>query len=432
MKLPGRLIRGPIRPDRWTALRFASLRWAALPVIDRRWTAPMAAIALGFGLFVGVAIGPGTQGSLGTTRPMVVQVPTTDQTTTTADASPLGGKPDLPPASSLGQKPDNSEVSPFKPPDTSTPSYTPPPVSSTPPSYTPPSYTPPSYTPPVTDTTTTTTDTTTDETTTTPSETTTALAGTVVHLNPKAGSYTISSDDQLIAVHSGNLPDLGQNIEVDAVQLANGTYGEDGNRQRDGKRGRVSFGGTISFRDPATGVYTVSAPGVSMLVRGGEQRTPPKLGDAVQLEARFADHATELAPNPAGREGCGKPPALPKPPKTSLEQVGTVHTGADAEQSTDTDTDTETATETTTDVEAIVEGVCRTGTRTLIVSADDLREAGRDIPVVVPSKFNLGNIDPGNVVKLTTKIGKSGNYTLDGFASDERREGADDENLIQP
>ena len=107
MRLPGRLVRGPIRPDRWTALRFASLRWAALPVIDRRWTAPMAAVALGFGLFVGVAIGPGTQGSLGHDRPMVVQVPATNAATATAaDTAPSSGRrPDLPPASSLGQKP---------------------------------------------------------------------------------------------------------------------------------------------------------------------------------------------------------------------------------------------------------------------------------------------------------------------------------------
>ena len=62
MRLPGRLVRGPLRPDRASLARFASLRWAALPMIDRRWTAPMSAVALGFGLFVGVAIGPGTRG----------------------------------------------------------------------------------------------------------------------------------------------------------------------------------------------------------------------------------------------------------------------------------------------------------------------------------------------------------------------------------
>ena len=429
MRVPGRLVRGRIRPDRWSAVRFASLRWAALPVIDRRWTAPMSAIALGFGLFVGVAIGPGTQGSLGTTKPMIVQVPAPDEaTTTTADASPSGGKPELPPASSLGQKPQETAPSFNPPPSSPTPSYTPPPVSTTPPITS-----TPTYTPPTTATTTTTTDTTTDEQTTTPAETTTELAGTVVHLNPKAGSYTITSDDELIAIHSGNLPDLGQNLEVETRQLANGTYAEDGDRRREGKRGRVSFGGTISFRDPATGVYTVSAPGVSLLVRGGAQRTPPKLGDAVQLEARFADHAAEITPTPAGHEGCGRPPALPKPPKSSLEQVGTVHTGAAAEEGDEsTDAEADAATETTTDIEAIVEGVCRSGGKSLIVSADDLRESGRDVPVGVPSEFNVGGVEPGDVVKLSATIGEAGNYTLAGFASDERREGADDEDLIQP
>ena len=65
VRIPGRLIRGSVRPDRRSLARFASLRWAALPIVDRRWTAPMSAVALGFGLFVGVAIGPGTEGSLG-------------------------------------------------------------------------------------------------------------------------------------------------------------------------------------------------------------------------------------------------------------------------------------------------------------------------------------------------------------------------------
>ena len=42
------------------------LRGAALVVTDRRWAAPLSAMALGFGLFVGVAIGPGAAGTLAT------------------------------------------------------------------------------------------------------------------------------------------------------------------------------------------------------------------------------------------------------------------------------------------------------------------------------------------------------------------------------
>ncbi|MGE0067628.1 MAG: hypothetical protein AB7T48_09785, partial [Solirubrobacterales bacterium] len=50
------------------------LQWAALPVTDRRWAAPMAAVALGFGLFVGVAIGPGASGTLAGGVPQVIAV----------------------------------------------------------------------------------------------------------------------------------------------------------------------------------------------------------------------------------------------------------------------------------------------------------------------------------------------------------------------
>jgi hypothetical protein len=51
------------------------LHWAALPVRDRRWAAPLSAVALGFGLFVGVAIGPGAAGTFGTGVAQVIEIP---------------------------------------------------------------------------------------------------------------------------------------------------------------------------------------------------------------------------------------------------------------------------------------------------------------------------------------------------------------------
>ena len=427
MRVPGRLVRGRVRPDRWTALRFASMRWAALPVIDRRWTAPLSAIALGFGLFVGVAIGPGTQGSFGSNSPVMVQVPDPNAQA----AAPGGPVPsvgsglDLPGSSSHGH---DSAPPPFKPDSSSSPQIDPSSVPSFPSTSIPPTTVPPSFptTPPPTttippvDTTTTTTD------ETQPTEpTTTTFTGPVVHLNPKAGSYTLAADGDLIAIHTGNLPDIGQTLEVDTTTLANGTYSEDGNRHRTGNRGRVSIGGVVSFRDPRSGIYTLSAPGASVLVRGGAQRTPPSLGKRADVEVRFADNSDELEISPAGHEGCEKPPALPKPPRIALEQAGTVHTTGD-------DPSADATTAGTTDIEAIVEGVCRSGSRKLVVSADDLRESGQDIPVAVPSKFQLANVETGDVVKLSATIGESGNYTLAGIASDERRQGADDQDLIQP
>ncbi len=51
------------------------MRWASLIVTDRRWAAPISAVALGFGLFVGVAIGPGTAGTLATGASQIIEIP---------------------------------------------------------------------------------------------------------------------------------------------------------------------------------------------------------------------------------------------------------------------------------------------------------------------------------------------------------------------
>jgi hypothetical protein len=53
----------------------ATLRWASLIVTDRRWAAPLSALALGFGLFVGVAIGPSAAGSLATGGAQIIEIP---------------------------------------------------------------------------------------------------------------------------------------------------------------------------------------------------------------------------------------------------------------------------------------------------------------------------------------------------------------------
>src|SRR4051812_45351517 len=190
MRVPGRLVRGRVRPDRWTALRFASMRWAALPVIDRRWTAPLSAIALGFGLFVGVAIGPGTQGSFGSNSPVMVQVPDPNALGAAPGPVPsLGRGLHLPASGNHGH---DSAPPPFTEPPASSP--TPqidqsslPPIQSPsiPPTTVTPSFpTPTNPIPPV--------DTTTGTGDTQPTEpATTTFTGTVVHLNSKAGSYTL-------------------------------------------------------------------------------------------------------------------------------------------------------------------------------------------------------------------------------------------------
>jgi hypothetical protein len=403
MKLGGRLIRGPVRPDRDSLARFVSLRWAALPIIDRRWTAPMAAGALGFGLFVGVAIGP--QGSQGTTRPAMVEVAAPPPTETVPHDRPGGahaGGADSADASGGG---DAVPTRPAPPID----------VPSSPPPVTTPPISPSVTTPPVTPTTPTTT---TTSTTTEPTEEpVTRLGGIVVHINPEAASYTIADDARLVAIHSHRPPDLGQGIEVDAQQLANGTYVEDGKRGEHGRHGQATFGGTVSFSDSSNRVYTVSAPGVSLLVRGTTGRKPPAVGDQVEVRARIADNPEPLSVRPAGEQGCGSPPVLPKPPKAALEQVSLrIDEGEPAS---------------VTDIEAIVEGVCR-DSRKLLVSADDLRESGRDIGLAVPDEIKLGKLEPGQVVKLTAEIFESGSMQVSKVSGDKGGSGADDPDLVQP
>jgi hypothetical protein len=249
-------------------------------------------------------------------------------------------------------------------------------------------------------------------------EPTAPLEGTVVHLNPEAVGYTIATDDgELIAIHSREAPRVGRVVEVKARSLANGTYAEEGNRKQREARGRVAFDGTVSFSDPKTGAYTVSAPGTSLLVRGGAQRTPPAVGERVEVEARIADRPEPLAVTPPGEDGCGKPPQVPKPPAVALEQIGLrVAEGEPAAS---------------TDVEGIVEGVCREA-RKLIVSADDVRESGRDVAIAIPEAIRVAALEPGQVLKLEVEITRRGTLKLSTVAGDEGAKGADDTDLVQP
>jgi hypothetical protein len=247
-------------------------------------------------------------------------------------------------------------------------------------------------------------------------EPTTALSGTVVHVNPYADSYTIADDDSLIAIHSHHPPNLGKSIEVDAKQLANGTYAEAGDRTESGSSAQATFNGTVSFSDRNTDVYTVSAPGVSLLVRGSAGHLP-RPGDNVEVRARITDNPAPLPIRAPGEQGCGNPPALPKPPGKALEQVSLRIDEGDGA--------------TGTDVEGIVEGVCR-DSRELIVSADDVRESGRDISLAVPDDIELGRLAPGDVLRLTTAIRDNGSLELSTVAGDKGGKGADDPDLVQP
>lgn len=390
MRLPGGLIRGPIRPDRWTALRFASLRWAALPVIDHRWTVPLSAIALGFGIFAGVAIGPGAEGSLGAQAAQtVIEVVPAEPQPVIADTGPPSGSsdgssPDRDPAAPSGDASPAPETTPPEvgPSTPITPATPAPPISTPPPQ--------PDYSPPPTE----------------PQEPapdpTKVLNGPVVHVNDAAGSYTVASDSgRLATVLSESLPSVGNVIEVEADPHAGGTFTESADRHADGRAGQVVLSGTVTYSEPRVGGYTVSAPGASIFVRVPPLKRMPSLGERVTVQARIADQPDPIDASPPGRDGCGRPPALPKRPRTALEQVGLEVTAAPVG---------------TTRLEAVVQGVCRDA-RWLIVSADDLRESGRDVAVAVPAGIEIGGLAPGQVVSLDAALRDSGTYAATAIAA---------------
>jgi hypothetical protein len=408
--------RGQHGSIRRSAARFATLRWAALPITDRRWTVPLSAAAVGMGLFIGVAIGPGAENTLGTESPMVVvQAP---EAATPAPHVAAVPKRDHP--VDLGGPGANAAAPPASPsPPASTslgtvPTVTTPPVSSAPPVTT---TTAPSAA-----------DDQGDETTTTADSepTPVKLHGTVVRLNRPAASYVLATPaGELQAIHSHDAPSLGNRLEVEALQLANGTYVEDGKRIRTGSHTSAQLKGVVTFIDRDTDAYTVSSTGASLLIHPNADESRPELprvGSQVVVSVAIGKpvaEGTELNATPNGevpvprRAGCGDAPRPPRPPDQVLTEVSRRVSAGFVE---------------TSSVEGIVQRACPESGR-LVLSADDVRESGADVEIAVPqdSGIDLTAWSPGDVVDATVAIGRSaGALTLSGIASDDGAAGADD------
>jgi hypothetical protein len=401
----------------------------------------MSAVALGFGLFIGVAIGPGISTTLGTSPLLVVTGP---PASAPAHASSTAGET----GGGGGAPSPNGQVDPSQPahpgPGIGVAAPGPGPSAGFPvPSVTPVAPTPSStaYTTPTTSTTE--TETTSDETepsSSPPDDTSSDLVvkGTVIHVNPLASSYVLSSrSGQMNAIHARQLPRAGAKLEVPVRELANGTYAEDGDVKRAGSAKAALFQGVVTFADPTTGAYTVSSKGVSVLVHADsdESRSPPRVGAQLAVTARLGpppdDTANAPPPStppppppttpsptpPAGRlAGCGAVPVPPHPPKTSLTELSRVVQIASADYS---------------DFEGIVQEVCG---RKLVLSADDLRESAADInlPLAKDSGIDLRSISPGDVVDATGTIhARTAALSLTGISSDDGIKAADDPDLKQ-
>jgi hypothetical protein len=401
-------ILAPVRPANQDAGYRRALRWAALPVTNRRWAAPLCAVALGFGLFAGVAIGPGATGSLATGPPQIIEVPGLlgnrgEEEGSEAESGAI--------AESGGGG--ESEASSIEPAPPYVPSYVEPELPET---YEEPSE--PHFEP--------------EEEADEPEEEAQVLTGVVVHANPAAGSYTlVETGGALDAVHAAKLPAPGTRVTVPVRVLANGTFAEAGARKQTGKQTQTSFAGIVTFvdADPATPAYTVSKRGVSVLVRihpdpTGAASALPVLGvyAKVEVEIDKPQPAAEAAPVTAAPpaevpqpaptcapDPANPPPATPKPVAV-LWQRRLSADGAPFASS---------------DFEGVVMAVCPAEGQ-LLLSADDMREAGMDSVFTVPRSIKTAKLKAGDSVEATAAIEEGGGLKLTGLAGDERTKGADD------
>lgn len=388
------------------------LRWAALPVTDRRWAAPLCAVALGFGLFVGVAIGPGAAGTLATGVPQIVEISGREESGGGSEGEVEGEEPvgEAPLAGGEGGAGGEEAFAPLlageesllEGPEEEVPSS----LGSAPEEE--------------------------DEPPAEPEKP--KLTGTVVHVNPAAGSYTVVEPGGVMsAVHAGKLPKAGTQIEVPIETLANGTLAEAGKRIASGKRSLASLAGIVTAVDttPSAPAYAVSNRGTSVLVRvhpdsSGAAPSLPALGAyaSVAVEIETPTEATpaeaiptgETAPSPA--QTCVPDPALPLPavePGSVLWQRQLSTGGAPFTHS---------------DFAGIVTAVCP-DTAQLLISADDVREGGRDLLFAVPPDIDLSEAEVGQSVLVGADIGADGSLSLTGLASDEHRKGADDAQATQ-
>lgn len=357
-----------------------ALRGAALVVTDRRWAAPLSAAALGFGIFAGVAIGPGASGGLATGAQQIVQLPGSGDedgqsgggglgVASTGSALPAGGgeaggfeEEAFAPAATFAPAPVEPLPAPAPAP---APAPKPAPAGG--------------------------------EEAQEEEPEGRAFEGTVAYANPAAGSYALAiKGGELVSIHAPKLPQPGARLSVPVEPLANGTFAESGEREQEKKPAtQATFRGAISFAgsEPEAPMYAVSSRGASLPVQikldpAGSALELPAVGTYVTVTARIDDDGLwqqKIEPEPG-------------PPSTYLDLAGIVG--------------------------ELTEGK-------LAFSADGAGESDADLVLSVPKGIDASKLTAGDSYLATAEVGEDGSLTLKGIAGDEHRKGADDAGSAQ-
>jgi hypothetical protein len=377
----------------------------------------LAAITLAFGVFVGFAIGPSISGVGFAGGQLVVNVPGQAQSSTNGSrdtASPSTGG-----SVTLGSPVGNAGGGRSSPPPaavTPVAAAAPPPASPAPPPA-PPEPPPPSHKPasprgggP------------------TPPERVPPTLGTVVHLNPVAGSYTLAtSGGELMPVHADQLPKAGSRVSVVTHQLFNGTFAEKGKRTTKGDEKRAKLTGYVSYRDPTAHVYVLSVRGASILIHvpdegsAGSAAIPPLgayTGAVVaiaQPQAKEKHSRVRGGATTTGETGCTPGTGPDAGSGVVLNQTDAKFTVPPAQY---------------VDMEGIVGATC-TDPGELTLSADDVRESTQNLLLAAPSPIDVTKLEPGQAIDVTAELGDDGSYTVTGLSSDQGVDGASDRSAAQ-
>jgi hypothetical protein len=219
------------------------------------------------------------------------------------------------------------------------------------------------------------------------------IKGAVVHHNVRGHSFVVADRvGHLFAVHGARAPRIGSEVVVTAKRLRDGTWKLQRLHRTSRSAHRVRIRGVVTFIDSRSGAFTVSARGVSMIVR---QR--------LHLAADSAD-----APPPVG---------------TTVVATGNVDDQGDLEAESVEDVGQATN---GVDLEGVVLAIDTTA-QTITVSSDDDDQSAGSITVTVPSTLDITQFTVGEEVELNVQPTGTGTATLLGSADDQNAQTANDQ-----
>ncbi len=404
-----------------TSISNRVLRAFSLVVTDRRWAGPLSAMALGFGLFIGVAIGPTAAGTLAGT-PQIIEIPASDGGTSEDRSGGGGGPAPTLAGGGEGAGSEGGALGALPAPSPAAPEEAPAPEAE------------PQPAPPE------------EEEGEPESEEALPLEGTVVHTNPAAGSYTVAiKGGELVSVHAARLPVPGTKLKLSGRRLDNGTFAEAGKPKSAGTSSRASFRGVVTFVDPtpAAPAYTVSGRGSSILVGvrpdpSGSAPALPAINSYATVEVKIERQPTEASvsaavpvPETAAPAATVDPAAAPPPPACapdpSQPALKAIQPAAILWQQK---IEVEAEPATYVDLAGIVAAICpQTGQ--ILLSADDTRASAQDLTLTVPARIKAAKLVLGDSFLATATVEPDGSLTLAGVASDEKVKGAEDPKTAQ-